>query len=375
MKYVSLEDFIKLSEHELIVDVRTPLEFEQGHIIRAINIPIFTNEERVLIGTCYKQQGRKPAILLGYELIGSRWAYYIRQVETLLSERNHSTKKVFIHCWRGGMRSASMAWALSMYGFDVHILKGGYKTYRRFYLETLTKQLPIIILSGKTGCAKTATLHEMEKLGEQILDLEKIANHQGSSFGSKGNDYQPSQEHFENIIAHELSNFDSTKRIWIENESIVIGKRVLPPILFQQMRTTPIIDMQLPLQDRIDFLDQDYGSLPAEFLKNSVLKISKRLGPNETKLTLQAIDEGRMKDFIAMALSYYDKTYERSQLKRVPSTIHTLELDSLDPIMNATHIIAFCNEKFGNSITEFLPSLDLVQQDESSTQTMNISQA
>ncbi len=358
---LSIFDFLKASQSELVIDVRTPAEFEQGHIIGATNLPLFTNEERVLVGTCYKQQGRQPAILLGFELIGGRWAEYIRTVEKHLTSVQPNSKKVFVHCWRGGMRSGAMAWALNMYGFDVYVLKGGYKTYRRYCVDTFETPYPIVILSGKTGCAKTNTLLEMQKLGEQIIDLEGLAHHQGSSFGSKGNEYQPSQEQFENTIAHELRQLDTTKRIWFENESIVIGRREVPRGIFEQMRTAQIIDIQLPAEERVDFLNDDYGVLDKEFLKESVLKISKRLGPNETKLSLLAIDENRMKDFIRQVLVYYDKTYQRGQEKREKSTIHSLPLERIAPSENAKTIITYCDEVFGKEVSQFFPMAKMKQ--------------
>ena len=358
---LSLAEFLEASKNQIILDVRTPLEYEQGHIIDALNLPLFTNEERVLVGTCYKQEGRQPAILLGFELIGGRWANYIRQVSDLLKANSTTTNKsnkVFVHCWRGGMRSGAMAWALSMYGFDVYVLKGGYKVCRKYYLEALDKEYPIIILSGKTGSAKTDTLLAMKNKGEQVIDLEGMVNHQGSSFGSKGDEYQPSQEQFENCLAHELMQLDIRKRIWFENESIVIGKRVIPPHIFKQMRVAKIIDLKLPLTERLHFLDQDYGTLNPDFLKESVLKISKRLGPNETKITLQAIDENRMKDFIAQVLVYYDKTYQRSQEKRDPSSIYVLALDKIAPEKNAETIIGFCNEMIGNDVSKLMNQVE-----------------
>ena len=364
---LSLPDFIHASKDALVIDVRTPAEFEQGHIIGATNLPLFTNDERVLVGTCYKQQGRQPAILLGFELIGGRWANYIRDVESLLAITQNERKKVFVHCWRGGMRSGAMAWALTMYGFDVYVLKGGYKTYRRYCVDTFETRYPIIILSGKTGCAKTATLLEMKKLGEQVIDLEGLAHHQGSSFGSKGNDYQPSQEQFENTLAHELHQLDTTKRIWFENESIVIGRREVPRGIFEQMRKAQIIDMQLPVEERVDFLNDDYGVLDHEFLKESVLKITKRLGPNETKLSLQAIDENRMKDFIRQVLVYYDKTYQRSQEKRDKTTIHSLSLNTLDPQENAKILVAHCTHLFGIDVAQFLPAIQTELSQQSTT--------
>ena len=365
---LSLPDFIHASKDALVIDVRTPAEFEQGHMIGATNLPLFTNDERVLVGTCYKQQGRQPAILLGFELIGGRWANYIRDVESLLAITQNDRKKVFVHCWRGGMRSGAMAWALNMYGFDVYVLKGGYKTYRRYCVDTFETRYPIIILSGKTGCAKTATLLEMKKLGEQVIDLEGLVHHQGSSFGSKGNDYQPSQEQFENTLAYELRQLDTTKRIWFENESIVIGRREVPRGIFEQMRKAQIIDLQLPVEERVDFLNDDYGVLDNEFLKESVLKITKRLGPNETKLSLQAIDENRMKDFIRQVLVYYDKTYQRSQEKRDKSTIHSLSLHKIDPQENAKINIAHCTQLFGIDVAQFLTAL---QTEPSETSTIN----
>jgi tRNA 2-selenouridine synthase len=332
-----LTDFLTLSKNELIVDVRTPAEFEQGHIIGAINIPLFTNEERVLVGTCYKQQGRQSAILLGFELIGSRWSHYIKAVEAIAK-----SKKIFVHCWRGGMRSASMAWALQLYGFNVLVLKGGYKTYRQFVLLQFEKQYSIIILSGKTGSGKTLILHELEKQGEQIIDLEGLAQHQGSSFGSLGIEHQPSQEMFENRLAHALLKLDPNKKIWFENESIVIGKRVIPAFIFKQMREARVIDIDVEKQERINFLNTTYGVLPKYFLKDSVLKIAKRLGPEQTKYTLLDIDEDRMKSFIEKVLVYYDKYYSKGNDKRNQETIFHLSMTEINPFTMAKEILIFC---------------------------------
>lgn len=344
-----VRDFLAASDGELIIDVRTPAEFAQGSIRHARNLPLFSNEERALVGTAYKQQGREKAILLGFELVGGKWADFIRQVEKWTGH-----KKVFVHCWRGGMRSGAMAWALSLYGFDVYLLKGGYKAYRRDCHSYFTKHYPFVILSGKTGCAKTATLQEMRKLGEQVIDLEELAQHQGSAFGSMGRMVQPSQETFENLLSEELRQMDLSRRIWLENESVYIGKRGIPNFLFDQMRHTHIIDMVIPVDERVRFLETEYGTLDPTFLKESVLRITKRLGPNETKLTVQAIEEGRMGDFIRQVLVYYDKTYQKSREDRAQEKIHTLELPVIDPSANAHKVIAYCNTLFGNDIQPFI---------------------
>jgi tRNA 2-selenouridine synthase len=335
VKQLSLTEFLEKAKTTVVVDVRTPLEFEQGHIPGAINIPIFSNEERVLVGTAYKQQGRQPAILLGFEITGPKWAGFIKTAEQIAPD-----KKILVHCWRGGMRSGALAWAFELYGFEVATLKGGYKTFRRAGIDTFSGAYPFTILSGSTGCSKTKTLQEMKILGEQVIDLEDLAQHQGSSFGSMATLIQPSQEQFENLLAQELQKMDCSKRIWLEDESVTIGKRVIPKPIWLQMRNAPVVKMEIPKEERVSYLNQDYSHLDKEFLKESVLRIAKRLGPLETKLTLEAIDEGRMKDFIEQVLVYYDKTYLKGLNNRAVLNIQTIELEKINPIENAKAVMA-----------------------------------
>lgn len=339
VKQLPLSEFLEKAKTTLVVDVRTPLEFQQGHMPGALNIPIFTNEERVIVGTTYKQQGRQAAILLGFELTGPKWAEFIKEAERIAPD-----KKIMVHCWRGGMRSGALAWAFDLYGFEVSTLKGGYKTFRRSGIDSFSNTYPFTILSGSTGCAKTKTLQEMKALGEQVIDLEDLAQHQGSSFGSMGKMIQPSQEQFENLLGLELQRMDLSKPIWLEDESVTIGKRVIPKPIWEQMRKAPIIKMEVPKEERIDFLNEDYGTLDKVFLKESVLRIAKRLGPLETKLTLQAIDEGKMKDFINQVLVYYDKTYQKGLNNRTILNLQTIDLEKIDPKENAKAILKFINK-------------------------------
>ena len=339
VKQISLQEFIEKSTTIPVVDVRTPLEFEQGHFPKALNIPIFTNEERVTVGTTYKQKGRQPAILLGFELTGPKWANFIEEAEKIAPD-----KKIMVHCWRGGMRSGAMAWAFDIYGFEVYTLTGGYKTFRRFWIDSFSKTYNFIILSGNTGSAKTRTLQELKKLGQQVIDLEDLAKHQGSSFGSMGKMVQPSQEQFENLLATELSNMDISRPIWLEDESVTIGNRVIPKPIWVQMRNAPVIKIDIPREERIEFLNEEYGTLDKDFLKASVTRISKRLGPLETKLTLQAIDEDRMKDFIKQVLVYYDKTYEKGLNNREILNLQTINLEKINPKENANAILNFMNK-------------------------------
>ncbi len=336
---LNLPQFLQQVTDAVLIDVRTPLEFVQGHIPGAVNIPIFTNEERVLVGTTYKQKGRQPAILLGFELTGSKWADFIREVEKL-----SNNKKVLVHCWRGGMRSGAMAWAFGLYGFQVSTLKGGYKIFRKTNIESFSNNYQFKILSGFTGSAKTEILNEMKLLGEQVIDLEFLAQHQGSSFGSMGKLVQPSQEQFENLLAIELQKMDISKPIWLEDESVTIGKRVIPKPIWDQMRNSEVVKIETSKEERIDFLNNHYGILDKDFLKFAVQGITKRLGPLETKLTLQAIEKNRMKDFINQVLVYYDKTYLKGLNNRNQELIKTIEFTKIDPIENAKSIISFANK-------------------------------
>lgn len=335
-KQLSILDFLDAAQSIPIADVRSPAEFEHSHIDKAFNLPLFTNDERAIVGTIYKQEGRESAILKGFELIGPRWAEYIRVAESQCKD-----KKILVHCWRGGMRSGAMAWALSLYGFEVAVLKNGYKAYRKHCLTVLEITFPFVVLGGYTGSAKTETLQALQQLGEQVIDLEKIANHQGSSFGSKGSLIQPSQEQFENELGIALSKMDLTKKIWIENESVLIGKRVIPSSIFLQMKNAMVVHLDIEKEERINFLHSVYGILDKAFLTTAVTNISRKLGPNETKLILQAIDENRLKDFIRLTLVYYDKTYLHGLQKRPSDKIYILEVKDVNPIDNAKKIIHF----------------------------------
>jgi tRNA 2-selenouridine synthase len=321
-----------------ILDVRTPLEFEKGHIPGAFNIPLLSNEERVLVGTCFKQQSRQAAIKLGFQLVGGKWTEFIEQAEALCAQ-----KPLLVHCWRGGMRSGSMAWAFDMYGLPVHTLVGGYKAYRSTVLDSFQRKFNLQILSGKTGSGKTLILEQLRILGQQVIDLEGLAQHQGSSFGSKGYLVQPSQETFENSLHALLNSMDPAKPIWIESESIVIGKRVIPKSFFVQMEQAPTVDIQLPREVRLDYLTEEYGQLDKDFLQVAVEGIAKRLGPEQTRDTMLAIQENRMRDFIHLVLVYYDKQYEKAVQKRSPETVTSLAFETLNPVQIAQQLIQQIN--------------------------------
>ncbi|HVU99557.1 MAG TPA: tRNA 2-selenouridine(34) synthase MnmH [Puia sp.] len=318
-----------------IVDVRTPAEFTHGHIPGAVNIPLFTNEERVTVGTTYKQQGREAAILLGFDLTGSKWSAFIRQALELAPE-----KKVAVHCWRGGMRSAAMAWALDLYGFDVSLIQGGYKQYRRWVLKRMEQPWEFRVIGGMTGSGKTAILKQLAKQGEQTVDLEDLAQHQGSTYGTLNRLIQPTQEQFENDLASRLSTLDATRPIWIEDESQNIGRCILAKPFYTRMREAAIFDLQVPLDQRIAALEQEYGNLDRSFLIECTERITKRLGPEQTRNAIAAIREGRIPDFIRQVLVYYDKAYRKGLKFRDTARIVELPLDTHDPLQNTARLLA-----------------------------------
>src|SRR5512145_3233013 len=174
-----IKDFLELAGTIPVVDVRSPSEFKHGHIPGAINIPLFDDKEREIVGTEYSKEGRARAILTGLQLSGP--SMHTRLDQALKIAKN---RKLLVHCWRGGMRSEAMAWLFSLGNIDTEVLEGGYKAYRRFVLETLSSPRKLIILGGLTGSGKTDILKYLSEAGRQVIDLERLANHKGSAFGS-----------------------------------------------------------------------------------------------------------------------------------------------------------------------------------------------
>ncbi|MGF7079073.1 tRNA 2-selenouridine(34) synthase MnmH [Mucilaginibacter sp. UYCu711] len=335
-KSILVNDFLLLHNIVPLVDVRTPAEFEHGHVPGAFNLPLFSNEERVSVGTTYKQVGREEAILLGFDLTGSKWSGFIKEALIIAPD-----KKIGVHCWRGGMRSGAMAWALDLYGFDVYLIQGGYKKYRGWVHQQFEKTYQLQILGGMTGSGKTKLLQQLKAMGEQVIDLEDLAQHQGSSYGSMNKMVQPTQEQFENNLADKLKGLDNHQRIWVEDESLTIGKRSIPNSFWHQMRGAPMIDIKVNLQLRVNSLAAEYGSLDKNFLMESTERIRKRLGPEQTKYAIEAIMEGRMRDFVKIVLVYYDKTYRTGLNKRNPEKVFSLELNDSAIANQAYHLLNF----------------------------------
>lgn len=325
---IAIQDFLHRAKTLPIIDVRTPAEFAHAHLPNAHNLPLFTNEERAVVGTAYKQASRETAILLGLDAVGGK-------MRTIAEEALHIApeKTVLLYCWRGGMRSGSVAWLLELLGIKVWTLRGGYKAFRAHCLEILSQltstPYQIKVLGGYTGSQKTQILHVLSEMGEQVLDLEALAHHKGSVFGALGEVPQPSNEDFENHIALTLKNFDSNKPIWIEDESRLIGRCTLPEPLWDCIRTAQVFFLDIPLHERVQHLCDVYGTFPRESLHNALLHIEKRLGGKETRAALTSLMEGNLATTAEIALSYYDKTYLRGLERRVPENVHRLSFSEI----------------------------------------------
>lgn len=288
-----------------IFDVRSPAEFLQGHIPGAHSLPIFSNEERALVGTVYKQEGKEAAVSLGLDLVGPKLRSFVTQAKYIAG----SKANIRVYCWRGGMRSSSMAWLLETAGFTCQVLSGGYKTFRRWTLDQFQKSYYLIILDGLTGSGKTEQLQALAKKGEQVIDLENIAKHRGSSFGHLGLAIQPSSEQFENILAYQLSRYDPLVPIWIENESRTIGKCYIPQKFKQQMTNASKVWVESTKEDRTRRLILEYGSYPADELIVATRRLVKKLGGVRTEQIVGCIERGEVEEAVILMLEYYDKAY------------------------------------------------------------------
>ncbi len=318
--------FLALRAECAVLDVRSPAEYAQGHIPGAFNLPLFTDEERARVGTLYKQQGPEPAFLLGLRLVGPKLEDFVRTARKVAPHR-----RVAVHCWRGGQRSQSMAWLFRQAAFEVTTLEGGYKRYRQHVLEGFERRrLQLIVIGGKTGAGKTKVLHALQHMGEQVLDLEALAHHKGSSFGSIGETPQPTTEQFENDLFDAIERLDPQQRIWVENESRSIGRIYLPMGFWSQKQTAPLLNIEIPHEQRIQNLINDYASAPLDELRAAFIRLEKRLGGLRLKTALEALQRQDFATAAEMALAYYDKTYRYELENSRASVITTLTFEHAD---------------------------------------------
>lgn len=285
--------------------MRSEAEYEEGHIKGAVNVPILNNDERKIVGTLYKQAGQTAAVREGISLVGPRLGQIIANVEKVAGK-----DPVLVHCWRGGMRSNNFCWLVERVGVKTFALKGGYKSYRQKAQEAFGFPLKLIVISGSTGSGKTEVLRALKSIGEQVIDLEHLANHKGSAFGAIGQGSQPTTEQFHNDLFEAILGVDLTKRIWVEDESVTIGKVFLPDPFWKKLGEALTIRIDVDKSLRVQRLVRDYGKADKEMLLNAMEKIVKKLGGQHFKAAKEKLLSGDLAATAEILLTYYDKAYE-----------------------------------------------------------------
>lgn len=339
-KEITIDQYLENGEKVPVIDVRSPKEFAIAHIPGAINIPLFDDNERAIVGITYKQEGQQAAIEKGLNLVGPKMAGFVTAAKKILTDSD--TMQLYMHCWRGGMRSKSMATLFNFAGIQTTVLKGGYKAYRRKVQASFLQNLQLIVVGGRTGSAKTAILHALQQSGEQIIDLEKLANHKGSAFGHLGEAAQPGTEYFENLLFETIQLLDHTKRIWIEDESHLIGTVFIPEPFWEQMRAATVMYCDFPVSERINYLVNTYGNFDKAGVLDAVKRITKKLGGQHAKAALEAYEAGDLKKATETVLVYYDKTYDYGLSKRNASLIKQIKMDQINPKENAKVLREMC---------------------------------
>ncbi len=366
---ITIEEFLQLAKQHPVFDVRSPGEYIHAHIHGAISLPLFTDDERKIVGTAYKQQSKQAAIKLGLDFFGVKMKKMVEETESIVSglsgkgsnnkEASNNgqpeTRNVLVHCWRGGMRSAGVAWLLDLYGFKVYTLVGGYKAYRKWVLAQFEKEYNFNVIGGYTGSGKTLVLHELAKQYATI-DLEALAHHKGSAFGALGELPQPKQEMFENLLAEALfvsrcsltdkpastNEKRETRNIYIEDESQRIGNLQIPMPLWYTIRKCPVYFLDIPFEERLDYLTEEYGKFEKEKLVNAIIRIQKRLGGLETKNAINHLLENNHKECFRILLTYYDKWYEKGLYNRenLTALLNKIPCSGVDTSINTQKIVS-----------------------------------
>lgn len=301
--------------YDVIIDARSPAEYARDHIPGAINCPVLDDEERRIVGTLYVQTGAFEARRLGGAMVAANLAKHLRG----RFADEPACWKPLVYCWRGGLRSGSMATWLRLVGWNAQQLAGGYKTWRRHVIDTLEAQaprLPLVVVCGATGSAKTRVLHALAAQGHQILDLEALARHKGSLLGALPDQLQPSQTAFETALASAIESFDMAKPVFVEGEGRRIGRLNVPMPLANRARTAPLVELQVPHAARLDYLLRDYAYLGdrPQWLADQLTPLKSLHGKAIVSAWQEMALAGQLPQlFSELATKHYDPAYARSQ--------------------------------------------------------------
>jgi tRNA 2-selenouridine synthase len=320
MKEITVEE-LQTIKNPIIIDIRSPIEFKDGSIPEAINIPLFTDKEREEIGTIYKHEGQAAAKWRAMEFVSPKIPSLLNQIKEVMS----NGEELVIHCWRGGMRSKAVVTFLEFAGIYAMRLTGGYKAYRQYILQQIPKMFPerAIVLHGLTGVGKTEVLKKLKSLGYPILDLEEMAAHRGSIFGTIGLGEGNNQKIFDSLLYKGLREIEGSPYFVMEAESNRIGKAVQPEELMDRKMKGINIYIHTPIKQRVKQLVNEYV-LPYqnetwyhEQISIGIEKILRRIKDNEMKKALlQTLENKDYQEMIGILLEhYYDPRYDHATLE------------------------------------------------------------
>lgn len=332
---ISIEEFFKLRQEIPIADVRSEKEFEEGHVSGAVNIPILNNEERIAVGTDYKEKGQAEAIKTGFRLVGPRFLEIVNSAESLAAGR-----ELLVHCWRGGMRSSNFCLIIGMAKIKTHQLTGGYKAYRQEALASYKQPQQFQVIGGYTGSGKSEILRALQEKGEQIIDLEDLARHKGSVFGGLMMPPQPTTEQFQNDLFEALRKLNPARKIWVEDESIAVGKIFLPSDFWQQMSAAPVYEVDVEKTVRIERLVKEYGHADKDEFLGAMKGIMKKLGGQHFNVAKEKLFLDDMAGTIDILLNYYDKAYGTGLLKKQNRIKAKAAWNGNDPLEIADYLIS-----------------------------------
>ena len=310
-----------MAEFDAIIDVRSPAEFALDHIPGAINLPVLNNEERIEIGTLYKQVSPFAAKKLGAAYVSRNIANHL---ESSLIDFPREWRPL-IYCWRGGERSGAFTHILNRVGWKAMQLQSGYQGFRRVVIDGLdqaAKDFSFQVIAGMTGSGKTRILQEIGALGQQILDLEGLAIHRGSVLGNEPNIEQPSQKGFETNLWNALNQLDPNKIVFVESESKKVGGLHIPDPLMERIREGQCIELRSGTATRVSWLLREYRHFLAnpESFKQKLGLLTSRYGKVQISKWHEAIDAGDFESLVEeLLVMHYDPSYQSSIVRNFPS--------------------------------------------------------
>jgi tRNA 2-selenouridine synthase len=336
---ISIDFYFENLVHIPLIDVRSPGEFAKGHVPNATNLELFTDEERAVVGTAYKQESKERAIEIGFEYVKPKLNDFITKSIAIASN-----KEVAIHCWRGGMRSNAFADHLIENGFEkVYVIEKGYKAFRNYVLQSFEHPINLKVLGGYTGTGKTEILHSLKNKGQQVIDLERLANHRGSAFGGIDLPPQPTTEQFENNLFSVVQSLNRSLPVWVEDESRLIGQVAIPTAFYTKMIEMPVYFLDVPLEERTQHLVSTYASLSHDKLVAAISRITKRLGYDNAKFAQEELEKRNYHKVVEITLLYYDKYYLKGLQKRQNSRILEFKTPAVNPDETADFLLNLLN--------------------------------